>query len=441
MVVGGGQDACPKVRQGVCKPMWNEGITSWVRAQFPALQRRVGDQPAAFLDGPAGTQVPTCVGAAMNRYLFECNANHGGCFATSDETDRWMDEAHQAAADLLGAVDPGTVSFGQNMTSLTFSLSRALARTWRAGDEIVVTQMEHDANYTPWVLAAADAGIQVRRVAIRADDCTLDMDSLRDQISTRTRLIAVGCASNAVGTRNPIGEVVAAARDVGALTYLDAVHYAPHDLMDVEAWGCDFLACSAYKFFGPHLGLLWGRRELLESLVPYKLRPAPEQLPGRWMTGTQSHEGIAGTMAAIDYLAELGRRLGPDANAARRVALQQAFASIVPYESQLAWQLIEGLRAIPGVKVYGITAPSRSEERMPTVAWNHPRLRSREVAELLGKRGFFVWHGNYYALPLTESIGVEPHGMVRVGMVHYNTSEEIDRLLTAIAELPGTGVS
>jgi cysteine desulfurase family protein (TIGR01976 family) len=347
-----------------------------------------------------------------------------------------MEEAHQAGADLLGTDDGETIVFGANMTSLTMSLARALARTWQQGDEIVVTQLEHDANYTPWVLAAADAGVTVRRVAINQSDCTLDLESFQASLTPRTRLVAVGCASNAVGTRNPVQRIVRAARQVGALTFLDAVHYTPHDLVSVQEWGCDFLACSAYKFFGPHVGMLWGRRELLEEIVPYKLRPAPQDLPGRWMTGTQSHEGIAGVMAAIDYLADLGRLIAQDPAASRRAALQSAFASIVPYESNLVWRLIEGLRALPGIRVFGITDPQRASERLPTVAWNHPKLTSRQVATELGKQGFFVWHGNYYALPLTETLGVEPEGMVRVGVVHYNTSDEIDRLLDAVARLP-----
>jgi cysteine desulfurase family protein (TIGR01976 family) len=416
--------------------MWNSEWTTWVRRQFPALDREVAGAPAAYFDGPAGTQVPRRVAEAVAQYLLNCNANHGGCFATSQETDRWMEEAHQAGADLLGTDDGETIVFGANMTSLTMSLARALARTWQQGDEIVVTQLEHDANYTPWVLAAADAGVTVRRVAINQSDCTLDLESFQASLTPRTRLVAVGCASNAVGTRNPVQRIVRAARQVGALTFLDAVHYTPHDLVSVQEWGCDFLACSAYKFFGPHVGMLWGRRELLEEIVPYKLRPAPQDLPGRWMTGTQSHEGIAGVMAAIDYLADLGRLIAQDPAASRRAALQSAFASIVPYESNLVWRLIEGLRALPGIRVFGITDPQRASERLPTVAWNHPKLTSRQVATELGKQGFFVWHGNYYALPLTETLGVEPEGMVRVGVVHYNTSDEIDRLLDAVARLP-----
>jgi cysteine desulfurase family protein (TIGR01976 family) len=406
----------------------------WCRGQFPALQREVNGRPAAFFDGPAGTQVARPVIEAMVRYLTECNANHGGEFATSRQSDQWMDQAHRAVADLLGTDDAGTVVFGPNMTSLTFALSRALARTWKPGDEVLVTRLEHDANFTPWKRAAAEAGVQVHEVRIHVEDCTLDLDDLQSKINERTRLVAVGCASNATGTRNPIQQICRWARDVGAWSFLDAVHFAPHDRLDVHDWGCDFVVCSAYKFFGPHVGVLWGRRERLESLHAYKLRPAPDDLPGKWMTGTQNHEGIAGTLAAVDYLAELGRRLREEPVADRGLALHTAFREIAAYERTLVWRLIDGLESIPGVRVWGITDRRRAAERMPTVAWTHAQRRPREIAQALGEQGFFVWHGNYYALPLTEALGLEPDGMVRVGMVHYNTADEVDALLRAIDE-------
>jgi cysteine desulfurase family protein (TIGR01976 family) len=371
----------------------------------------------------------------MVKYLTECNANHGGQFITSQRTDEWMNQAHQALADLLGSDDAGTVSFGPNMTSLTFALSRAIARTWRAGDEILVTHLEHDANFTPWKRAAEEAGVRVQEVGIHPEDCTLNLQDLRSKLSQRTRLIAVTCASNATGTRNDVRQICSWAREVGALSFLDAVHFAPHDLIDVDDWGCDFLVCSAYKFFGPHVGILWGRREQLETLPAYKLRPAPDALPGKWMTGTQNHEGIAGAMAAVDYLAELGRRTSQDLSLDRRAALQAAYREISTYESGLVWQLIEGLEAFPGVRLWGIRDRARADQRMPTVAWTHARRRPREIAQALGQRGFFVWSGNYYALPLTEYLGLEPDGMVRVGMLHYNTADEVDALLHAIDEV------
>lgn len=412
-----------------------EELVLWCREQFPSLRRQVNGKPAAFLDGPAGTQVPQSVTNAIVRYLTECNANHGGCFVTSQLTDDWMDCAHQSVADFLGHNDASCVAFGANMTSLTFQMSRALARTWRPGDEILLTRLEHDANFTPWVLAAKEAEVNVQFADIHPEDCTLDLDDLKSKINDRTRLVAVGCASNAVGTINPVATICQWARQAGALSFLDAVHFAPHNLIDVQNFGCDFLACSAYKFFGPHIGILWGRRHQLESLEPYKLRPAPNDLPGRWMTGTQNHECIAGTLAAVDYLADLGRQLTGDTKLARRTALQSAYDEISAYEQRLVWRLIDGLKSIQGVHVWGITDARRAEERLPTVGWTHSRMTSMQIASALGEQGFFVWHGNYYALPLTEILGLEPDGMVRVGLVHYNTAEEVDALLAAISRL------
>jgi cysteine desulfurase family protein (TIGR01976 family) len=402
------------------------------RRQFPALQRTVAGQPAVFLDGPAGTQVPQRVIDAVAHYLAHTNANHAGAFATARESDELLAEAHQAVADLLGAGDPACICFGQNMTSLTFAFSRAIARTWQPGDEIVVTRAEHDANFTPWVLAARDAGAAVRYADIRPDDCTLDLDDLRGKIGDRTRLVAVGCASNASGTINPVDTIADWAHRVGALVFVDAVHYAPHALVDVNRLNCDVLICSAYKFFGPHVGAMWARRELLEELPAYKVRPAPDDLPGKWMTGTQNHEGIAGTREAVDYLADLGRSLANAQGLDRRAALAEAFADIREYEIALSRHLLAGLAALPDVKVWGITDPARLTERLPTVSITHNRMTATQLATRLGARGIFVWHGNYYALPLTERLGLEPEGMVRIGPVHYNTIDEIDRLLAEL---------
>ena len=415
-------------------PEMNVLDVEWCRLQFPALARLTEGQPAVYFDGPAGSQVPQRVIDAMVDYLARMNANHGGRFETSRESDALLEEAHQGVADFVGTSDPGTVVFGPNMTSLTFALSRSLGRTWSPGDEIVVSRLEHDANVTPWVLAARDAGATVRHVDFRPDDCTLDLDDLAGKLTSRTRLVAVGCASNAVGTVNPMDEIVRLAHDAGALVFFDAVHYAPHRLLDVDRWGCDLLACSAYKFFGPHVGVLWGRRELLEDLPAYKVRPAPNDLPGRWMTGTQNHEGIAGTLAAVDYLAELGARAQPG-DGDRRRSLAAAYRAIGAYERDLFAELLAGLAALPEVTIRGITDPERWSERVPTVAFTHQRLASRELAEYLGARGIFVWHGNYYALPVTEALGIEPEGMVRVGLLHYNTSEEVERVLAAMRDL------
>jgi cysteine desulfurase family protein (TIGR01976 family) len=415
------------------------------RKLFPALGRRHGDREAVFFDGPAGSQVPESVIEAISRYLRHMNANHGGVFATAVESDALLDDAQDAAADLVGAPDPSGCYFGANMTTLTFALSRALARTWNVGDEIIVSRLDHDADVTPWTMAARDVGAVVRHIGIRPD-CTLDLDELRRQLSPRTRLVAVGCASNAVGTVNPVAEITAMAHSVGAKVFLDAVHYAPHRRIDVAGWDCDFLAASAYKFFGPHVGLVWGRPELLEELTAYKVRPSSNELPGKWMTGTQNHEGIAGVLAAIEYLADLGRACakssGPTDDGAthsgatragekspRRAALDRAFRAIDAYERALGARLQEGLDRLPQFRSYGITDASRFALRVPTFSIRHRTLPSVEVARRLARAGIFAWHGNFYALPLTETLDVEPEGLVRLGLLHYNTEEEVDYTL------------
>ncbi|MDG1895584.1 MAG: cysteine desulfurase-like protein [Fuerstiella sp.] len=406
-----------------------------IRSQFPALSREAGDHSAAFFDGPAGTQVPQRVIDAVSAYYVQHNANHGGLFPTSRESDAVLATAHQAVADLLGSDDPGTVSFGPNMTTLTLSLSRALARRWKPGDEVIVSRLDHDANFTPWVLAAADAGATVRYIDINPIDCTLDLDDFKAKLNDRTRLVAVGCASNAVGSVNPVKEICQLSSAAGALTFLDAVHFAPHSLINVNEFGCDFLACSAYKFFGPHVGILWGRRRLLEELSAYKLRPAADTLPDKWMTGTQNHECIAGTLAAVDYLTGLGRTVADNETLSRRSALKRAYQTITEYEQQLIWHLIDGLRSLESFRLWGIGDPLRHAERLPTISITHSRRKPAEIAEGLGRKGLFVWHGNYYALPLTERLGLEPDGMIRIGVVHYNTLEEVDRLLAALQDL------
>jgi cysteine desulfurase family protein (TIGR01976 family) len=297
----------------------------------------------------------------------------------------------------------------------------------------VLSRLEHDANFSPWLLAARDRGVTVRYVDINPDDCTLRIDEYAGLLNDRTRLVAVGCASNAVGTINPVKQICDWARECGALSFLDAVHYAPHGLMDVEAWGCDFLICSAYKFFGPHVGIQYGRRELLESLQPYKLRPSSDNLPGRWMTGTQNHECIWGTHAAINYMASIGGDLS--SGTSRRDALRHAFHEIKAYEDQLLVQLLDGLEQIDGLKIWGITDRTRLHERCPTVSITHERISPQAMAERLAAAGIFVWHGNYYALPLTERLGLEPEGMVRIGLLHYNTAAEVDRLIHQLKSL------
>lgn len=405
------------------------------RAQFPALKKQVAGKPAVFLDGPAGTQVPQRVMDAMNAYLVDCNANHGGLFATSVESDQRIAAAHQAYADFINSDDPAEISFGQNMTSLTFAFSRALARTWNPGDEIIVTELDHDANVAPWVLAARDQGIKVHTIKLRHEDCTLDQDDFHSKLSDKTRLVAVGAASNASGTVNPLKDMIRAAHNVGALTFIDAVHFAPHRLIDVKEWDADFVAFSSYKFFGPHIGVLWGRRSLLEELEAYKVRPAANTLPDKWMTGTQSHESIMGAKECVDYLADLGREGAGDPTLARRAALIAAFDDIRQYEQALCQRLMDGLLAIDGIRIWGIQSSERMEERLPTISITHDKTLTTEIARRLGEEGIFVWNGHYYAIQMTEALGLEPEGMIRLGLVHYNTPEEVDRLLETLARV------
>jgi cysteine desulfurase family protein (TIGR01976 family) len=410
----------------------NDDQVKALRAQFPSLSRQVNDKPAVFLDGPAGTQVPQRVIDAISDYLTRHNANHGGVFATSLESDRLLEAAHEAAADFLGTRDSATIAFGANMTTLTLSLSRAIAKTWEPGDEIVLTRLEHDANFTPWVLSAEDAGVTVRYVDVDPMDCTLRLEDFQRLLNSRTRLVAVSCASNATGTINPIKQICQWANEVGAVSFLDAVHYAPHDLIDVRDWNCDFLICSAYKFFGPHVGILWGRSELLESLQPRKLRPAPNSPAGKWMSGTQNHEGISGVTAAIDYLASLA---GNAQVLSRREQLENSFSAIGNHEQEIGKQLIEGLQQIDSLKIWGITEENQLQHRVPTVSVTHDSTTPQELSAELGQRGLFTWAGNHYALPFTESVGLEPNGTLRIGLLHYNTAAEVDRLLSQLTSI------
>lgn len=399
------------------------------RRQFPGLARKVGGQPAVFFDGPGGSQVPGAVIDAVVDCLAHKNANDGGMFATSQEVREVVDEGRRAVADLLGATDPDEIVFGPNMTTLTFALSRTLARTWKPGDEVVVTRLDHDANVTSWIIAAASAGASVRVLDIDPSDCTLRLDQLPTLLGDRTRLIAVGLASNAVGTINRVPDVVRAARRVGALVFVDAVHAVPHLPVDAPALGADFLACSCYKFFGPHLGVLWGRREHLERLPVDKVRSAPDSVPGRWMPGTPSFEAIAGTRAAVDYLAGLGN------SADRRTALAAAYAAIRHHEMGLTVQFLDGLARLPAWRVWGITDRARLADRVPTFGLTHATKPANEVASDLGEQGIFVWHGHFYAPRLVEALGLGLEGMLRIGFVHYNTEAEVDRLLDALRNI------
>jgi len=405
----------------------------WVRAQFPALRQMVNGHAASFLDAPAGTQVPQHVIGAVRGYFENSNANTCGAFATSRRTDAMIAEARGAMADLFNC-EADEVFFGPNMTTITFALARGIGRDLQPGDEIVVTTLDHDANVAPW-RALEERGVVVRQVGIHEEDCTLDMEDLRRKITPRTKLVAVGYASNAVGTINPVAEIVKLAHDAGALAFIDAVHYAPHGAIDVRALDCDFLACSPYKFFGPHMGCMYGKRELLLRFRPYKVRPAPETLPDRWETGTQVHEGLAGVTAAIEYLAELGRRCDGTAPSSRRAALLSAYCAMREHEMNLAARMIRGLVEVPGLRFYGISDPARFAERVPTVGVHLANCKPLEAAKFLGERGIFTWDGNYYALNLTERLGVEKDGgLLRIGLVHYNTIDEVDRLLAALRE-------
>jgi cysteine desulfurase family protein (TIGR01976 family) len=428
---------------------------AWVRSQFPALAQTIDGNNAVFLDGPGGTQVPQRVIDAIADYLARNNANTGGAYPTSRNTDRMIAEARSAMGDFLNC-DADEIVFGANMTALTFAMSRALGRELEAGDEIVLTLLDHDANFAPWK-ALEGKGVVIRAVKFNEDDCTLDMQDLAEKIGKRTRLVAVGYASNAVGTINDVAEVVRLARQVGALSYIDAVHYAPHGPIDVRALDCDFLACSTYKFFGPHMGVLYGKREHLKRLRPYKVRPNTDNIPNCWEWGTLNHECIAGIKACVDYWEELGRRvetgLAPSETrhaaslqetrsqrpaTTRRAAILAAHEAIHRHERKMMEEMIAGLLAIRGLKLYGITDPRRFESRCTTFAVRIEGHTPLELATKLGESGFFTWDGNYYALNLTEQLDVERlGGFLRVGLVHYNTMEEVERLLAALREIAG----
>ena len=414
---------------------------AWIRAQFPALAQSVHQhsdkRPAVFLDGPGGTQVPQRVIDAIADYLARNNANIGGAYHTSRNTDNMIAEARQAMGDFLNC-DADEIVFGPNMTTLTYAMSRALGRELRpelgTRDEIVLTLLDHDANFSPWK-ALEEKGAIIRTVKFNQDDCTLDMQDLASKIGSRTRLVAVGYASNAVGTINHVAEVVRLARQAGALSYIDAVHYAPHGAIDVRALDCDFLVCSTYKFFGPHMGVLYGKREHLKNLRPYKVRPNTDNIPNSWEWGTLNHECIAGIKACVDYWEELGRRAQPTVTT-RRAAILAAHEAIHAHERVMMEKMSAGLLRIPGLKLYGIRDPRRFDHRCATFAIRIEGHTPLERATKLGDRGFFTWDGNYYALNLTEQLNVEQAGgFLRIGLVHYNTMEEVEQLLGALREI------
>jgi cysteine desulfurase family protein (TIGR01976 family) len=412
---------------------------SAIRSQFPSL-----DRPDIFFDNPGGTQIAKQSLDRINRYLIECNANHGGAFATSIASDAVLDEAHQAMADFYNASSAQEIVFGNNMTTLTLYISRSISREWKEGDEIVVTRLDHDANVTPWVLAAQDRGVKVNWVDFDVEDGTLKLDQLQKALERKPKLLAVGYASNGLGTINPVDKIVKLAHEAGTMVYIDAVQYAPHGPIDVQKLDCDFLVSSSYKFFGSHSGILYGKRELLEGLFAYKVRPATNDLPGKFETGTQNHEGIAGVLGAIEYFAWVGKTFGDeyhdglreDHYQGRRLELKKAMLAIHAYELELSRALLSALESIPGLHLYGLTDPDRLQDRVATFSFRLKYLHPRKVAEQLAKKGIYVWDGNYYALNITERLGVEDSGgMVRVGAAHYNTLEEVERLKDALMRI------
>jgi cysteine desulfurase family protein (TIGR01976 family) len=401
-----------------------------IRQQFPSL-----DRPVIFLDNPAGTQISKPSLERINRYLLECNANHEGLFETSRRSDEILHEAHAAMADFLNASRPEEITFGNNMTTLTLHISRSLARTLQPGDNLLVTRLDHDANISPWMLIAEDKGCNLLWVDIDVEQGTLDLDDFARALEKRPKIAAFGYASNLLGTVNPVKKLTRMAHEAGALVYIDAVQYAPHGPIDVQDIGCDFLVCSSYKFFGPHAGTLYGRYDLLNELKAYKVRPASDELPYKFETGTQNHEGIAGVLGALEYLEWLGRQFGAAQEAAwkeagfsgRRLELKKGMSAMQAYEKQLSQKLIGIVESVRGTRIHGITDLERLDERVPTVSFTVPGKDPAHIAKEIGRHGIYVWNGHNYALAIVERMGLlEAGGMVRVGPVHYNTLEELE---------------
>jgi cysteine desulfurase family protein (TIGR01976 family) len=420
-----------------------------IRAQFPALAITDNGQPRIHFDNPAGTQVPRAVIERMTECLIESNANVHGPFRTSHKVDELIAEFRAAMADMLNANSAKEIVFGQNMTTITLHMSRSIGRLLEKGDEIILSHMDHDGNIAPWLLLAEDLGLVVKWMPFNTDTFEFDLDRLDDILTSKTKLICIGGASNLIGTINDVKTVCAKAKAAGALTYIDAVQFVPHVSTDVQSLGCDFLVCSAYKFFGPHQGILWGRRELMERLTPYKARPAPEEIPACFETGTQSHEGMAGTLGAVDYFAWIGETMSRAWHgkysrfSGRRKFVHAAMDCLFEYETGLARQLISGLQQLPGVRVQGITSPDALDRRVPTVAFTVNGERPDDIAKSLAERNIFVWSGDFYAVEAVKVLNLhDTGGVVRIGAVHYNSSAEIDRLLNTLSEiLPSANVA
>jgi len=413
-----------------------------VRAQFPALALTDNDNPRIYFDNPAGTQVPHGVIERMTECLIESNANVQGEFRTSQKVDGLIADAHAAMADLLNADSAEEIIFGQNMTTITLHLSRSIGRLMQEGDEIILSRMDHDANVGPWLLLAEDLGLIVKWLPFNTDTFEFDLDKLDDLFSSKTKLICIGAASNFTGTINDVKAICARAKDAGVMTYIDAVQSVPHLSTDVQEIGCDFLVCSAYKFFGPHQGILWGRRELLERLTPYKVRPASNKIPACFETGTQSHEGMAGTLATVDYFSWLGETMAQsfydayEQFSGRRKYVHAAMDCLFDYEKGLAGQLISGLQQLPGVRVQGITSADALDRRVPTVSFTADGAHPDSIAGALAARNIFVWSGHMYAVEAAKALGIyDTGGVVRVGPIHYNSSAEVDHLLNALSDI------
>lgn len=399
--------------------------TTDIRAQFPALTRTHNGFPVAYFDGPGGTQVPRVVADAMTDYLFHHNANTHWAYPTSKETDAIIERSREVVAEFLNA-SPREIAFGQNMTSLTFHLGRALGRNWQPGDEIIVTELDHHANVDTWRALEKERGIAIRVVPLDIESGTIDLRDLEALLSSRTKLVAIGAASNALGTINDIKRAAALAHSVGALCFVDAVHYAPHNLVDVKDIDCDFLACSAYKFYGPHIGILYGREHLLDLADFPKLRPSPNNSPDRVETGTQSHESIAGAAAAVEFLANLAE------GNTRRERLQSAFAELHHRQQTLVKRLWDGLAEIPGIRLYG---PPPEAARTSTISFTHKKHSSEAIARALADKGVFVSHGDFYAATVVERLGLGEDGLLRVGCACYTTEDEIERVIAGVREL------
>lgn len=414
---------------------------SAIRSEFPSLARTFNGQPLVYFDAPGGTQTTKrCIDGIVD-YFQRCNANTHGAFVTAEESDRIIELAHEAGADFLNARSPDEIVFGQNMTSLTFNLSRSIGRGLNPGDEIILTRLDHDANFSPWHLMAEERGVKIHIVDIDEADCTLKLDDYERYLTSKTKLVSVGLVSNAVGTLNPVKQIIGMAHAAGALTFVDAVAGAPHVPIDVQDLDTDFLACSPYKFWGAHQGMLYGKYDLLDKLPAYKVRPADNKPPHKFQTGTQSLENQNGLLGVMDYIAWFGEQAGAAHSGARLRStrsemLHAAMRASQEYEQQLCKRLIEGVLAIPGVRFFGIRESARLSQRVPTIAIRLKDQHPRDTAAALGARGICVWDGNYYAINLTERLGVESiGGMVRIGLSHYNTADEVDRFLNELSSL------